>query len=119
MGDREVRDKNEEGTDFRVLEEPWAVLHASVLQTIWEERARTRSGIDARDVGVLWQITKQRFARDAQDHLRNIMLQREYLGSRVRSATPARRGRRYLYSAIQALRERTGRAGWPDSEVGE
>ena len=36
------------------------------------------------------------------------------LGSRVRSATPARRGRRYLYSAIQALRERTGRAGRPD-----
>ena len=55
------------------------MLHAAVLQTMWEERSRTRSGVEARDVSVLWQLTKRRFARDAQDHIRHVMLQREYL----------------------------------------
>ena len=109
MGDREERDKSDEGTDFRALEEPWAVLHAAVLQTIWEERTRTRSGFEARDTGVLWQITKQRFARDAQDHIRNIMVQREYLDEDALNRVEQEGGRmslRYLYEA------------WHDSGIG-
>ena len=102
MGDRENRDASGEGTDFRVLEEPWAMLHAAVLQTMWEERSRSRSGVEARDVSVLWQLTKRRFARDAQDHIRHVMLQREYLDEDALNRIEHEGGRlslRYLYEA--------------------
>ena len=66
-------------TNFTSVEEPWALLHASVLQSIWEERTRTREGMAPRAAKQLWQITRLRFAQDAQDHIRWVLQQREYL----------------------------------------
>ena len=79
MGDRNTHGSAGTQTSFGRIEEPWALLHASTLQTIWEERARTREGHAPRPTEQLWQTTRLRFARDAQDHIRWVLQQREYL----------------------------------------
>ena len=91
MGDR-TREAGTGGTDFRDLEEPWALLHAAVLEVIWQERDRVRDGSEPRSTHDLWRATKRRFADAANDLARLWERRRQGMDKQEREACERKGG---------------------------
>ena len=92
MGDRTQEDGKGD-TDFRDLEEPWVLLHAAVLEVIWQERDRVRDGSEPRSTHDLWRATKRRFAEAANDLTRLWERRRQGMDKKERETRERKGGR--------------------------